>query len=297
MTVDPPTRSGMPAAPTTTGGQRGNRVGTLAAYVVAGVLAGVLFLHPVTMAVYWFEFHPDQRQLGSAIRFVMDRARRGFTPSMLAMSGVFIASGGALGAAFGILSRGLARRQQVVDQLERELQRDLVSLIGHGESETVEFKRSVRWDARESRVNRALDDAVTRTIAAFMNHRGGSLLIGVADDGTVVGLEADYATLRRHDRDGLHQYLIGLVERRLGGDLCSLVHIVFHDIAGKDVCRMVIEPARRPVYVVEQGVPRYVLRAGNASRELDIRDALAHIESRRRATTPRGRLHLGRAPA
>jgi len=252
----------------------------LAAFIGLGAWAGVLLLHPVTMAVYWYEFNPDQRNWSAAWWFMVERMRVGFSGEMLPMAGVFVLIGGGLGLAFGLLSRALARRQQVVDLLERELRWDLYSLISHGESERVEFKATVRWDMRESRVNRGLEAVIARSIAGFMNHQGGSLIIGVDDSGDPIGLERDYATLKRSGRDGFQQCLVGIVQTYLGTDLCPLVHVLFHDVGHKDVCRVVIEPAPRPVYFLEHGEPHYVLRAGNACRELDVREAMQHIAAR-----------------
>jgi len=252
----------------------------LAAYVGVGAWAGVLLLHPVTMAVYWFEFHPEQRTWSAAWRFILERMQVGFTGEMLPMAGVFVAIGGSLGLAFGLMSRALARRERVVDLLERELRWDLYSLMAHGESERVAFEASIRWDHGEARVNRGLEAVVARTIAAFMNHQGGNLIIGVDSEGNPLGIEHDYATLKRRDRDGFQQSLIGIVQTYLGADVCPLVHVLFHDVGHKDVCRVVVEPAPRPVYVLEHGTPHYVLRAGNASRELDVREAMQHIAQR-----------------
>lgn len=90
-----------------------------------------------------------------------------------------------------------------------------------GESERVEFKSSARWDYVNNRPNRAIEEAVVRTIAGFLNHRGGSLLIGIDDGGEVVGLKADYHTLRDKNRDGFERFLMGLVRNGLA-DLCTL---------------------------------------------------------------------------
>jgi len=109
---------------------------------------------------------------------------------------------------------------------------------------------------------------------------GGNLIIGVDSEGNPLGIEHDYATLKRRDRDGFQQSLIGIVQTYLGADVCPLVHVLFHDVGHKDVCRVVVEPAPRPVYVLEHGTPHYVLRAGNASRELDVREAMQHIAQR-----------------
>ena len=74
---------------------------------------------------------------------------------------------------------------------------DLAALCEAGESSSVEFKASLRWDLNERRVNKALERVVVKTIAGFLNGRGGTLLIGVDDAGAAVGLTDDYATLRR----------------------------------------------------------------------------------------------------
>ena len=59
----------------------------------------------------------------------------------------------------------------------------LARLLEKGESETVEFKESLDREALE-------------TIAAFANTRGGALLIGVRDDGTVRGIALGKESLR-----------------------------------------------------------------------------------------------------
>jgi ATP-dependent DNA helicase RecG len=50
------------------------------------------------------------------------------------------------------------------------------SLLKQGESEQLEFKQVVR------------KDAIGKSICAFLNHEGGQVLIGIADDKKVVGI-------------------------------------------------------------------------------------------------------------
>ncbi len=66
-------------------------------------------------------------------------------------------------------------------------------LIAEGESDELEFKATLRWDLKEAGVNKKLEEVIIKTIAAFANSQGGTLLIGVADDGDVIGLEPDYS--------------------------------------------------------------------------------------------------------
>jgi predicted HTH transcriptional regulator len=59
----------------------------------------------------------------------------------------------------------------------------------------LEFKSSLRWGVPEGGVNKTLEKVIVKTIAGFLNSKdGGTLLIGVADNGTILGLEGDYGS-------------------------------------------------------------------------------------------------------
>lgn len=98
--------------------------------------------------------------------------------------------------------------------------------------------------------------------------------------GENLGLQEDFATLKHRNRDGFERSLVDLVTTRLGGDKCSLVHCVFYKIHGKDICRVVVEPSTKAVYCHDGKVPKYYVRTGNGTRELNIQEALAHIAER-----------------
>ncbi|MBX9927801.1 MAG: ATP-binding protein [Gemmatimonadaceae bacterium] len=247
---------------------------------ISGVLAGVLLLHPLTMVVYWFEFHPEIVGVSSLGEFVVLRMRAGFEPRMWPMTAIFALMGLFHALGIGWSTRAIAVRQRRVDYLESELARSFPSLIAAGEGEMMELKATARWDLREGRVSRTVEAAIVRAIAGFMNHRGGSLLIGVRDDGTPLGLRNDLLSLRRPDRDGYQQFLIGLVERHVGADACASMHVLFHLVDEHEVCRVVVEPAQAPVYVRDERGAHYFLRTGNSTRELDAREAVAHIAAR-----------------
>lgn len=260
---------------------RSRRGRLLARHAGLGAVLGILVLHPATSAIAWLEIHPGAAP--RAERFWSFAGRRvvaAFTPSMLPMTGAFALVGSVVGLAFGLYFRGLVVRRRAESMREVDLARDIASLVRAGEGERAEFKASARWDFKLGRTNTELEDAVAKTIAGFMNHHGGTLLVGVADSGNVVGLQHDYQTLRRKDRDGFEQFIVSLVRVKLGGDLCPLVHFLFSQTDGKDLCRIAVEPSERPVYCQDGAVARYFLRMGNSTRELDVREAVLHIAER-----------------
>lgn len=243
-----------------------------------GLAAGVFVLFPLNEFVYFKEY--GRPGFTSGIGFAtaqVSAALHGDRPRKT----VFYAIAGmvlSLSAA-GVFS-SLTERQREIARLSSALEGDLRVLIAKGESANLEFKSSFRWDLKENKVNRALEGVVLKTLAGYMNGNGGTLLIGVADDGSIVGLENDYKTLKKQDRDGFEQALMTAVATQLGGDACHSVQAVFQSLEQKDVCRVIAAPAHRPVYLRSGEVPKLYVRTGVSTRELNVQDAVNYMDAR-----------------
>jgi len=150
-----------------------------------------------------------------------------------------------------------------------------------GESDTLEFKSSLRWDKKEDKVNKVLEKVIVKAVAGFLNSReGGTLLIGVDDNGKPVGLAADYASLRKKDRDGFELHLRQLLESALGESIAPFLTVTFHEIDGYDICQGTIEACDHAVYVQDSGSAIFFLRTGNATKSLPINEAVKFVQSR-----------------
>lgn len=194
-----------------------------------------------------------------------------------------------IGAMLGLLSLWFYRifhnRLLHLESLKSELDKDLPSIIRQGEGPLLEFKSSLRWDMQEQRINRNLEGVVMKTLAGFFNsHVGGTLLIGVSDNGDIIGLEHDYQTLKKPNQDGFEQTLMTAISSNLGADLCPLVHILFHVIDGKEVCRVIVSPANRPVFLQQGNTPKLFVRTGGGTRDLNIQEALEYATGRWKKT-------------
>ncbi len=163
-----------------------------------------------------------------------------------------------------------------------ELGSHLTDLIAEGESATLEFKSSLRCGVPDGGFNKALEKVILKTIAGLLNGRdGGTLLIGVADDGTIVGLDGDYGSSPSiGDRDGFELHLRKLLSNALGESAHAFVTVTFHDIDGKDVCQVRIDPSDHPVYVQDEGKSVFFLRTGNATNALPVDEVVKYYATR-----------------
>jgi predicted HTH transcriptional regulator len=144
----------------------------------------------------------------------------------------------------------------------------------------VEFKSSARWDLRENKKNPVLEQVILKTVAAFLNTDGGTLLLGVSDEGAVLGLEHDYQTLQKKNADGYELFLTELLLGHYGKDCSPCVRITFHSLDSKEVCRLIAQPAPRPVWVKEGAEEHLYIRSGNSTRRLSTREALDYCKTR-----------------
>jgi len=101
------------------------------------------------------------------------------------------------------------------------------------ESETVELKSAVT-------------DGIKKEIIAFANCEGGKLIIGVQDDGTVLGL---------NDPDGSALQVSNMVRDAIKPDLTMFIHYETLDADGKKIVTIDIQQGtERPYYIAKKGL-------------------------------------------
>jgi hypothetical protein len=137
-------------------------------------------------------------------------------------------------------------------------------IILGGETDSVEFKSTLRTNLHTGQVDDKMQLLALKTIAGFLNNNGGTLLIGVADDGEVLGLAAD--NFPNEDKYGLH--LVNLIADRIGQIFLPYVHAHFKDQEDKRVLVVRCERGPKPAFVKDGALQRFYVRGGNATAEL-----------------------------
>lgn len=159
-------------------------------------------------------------------------------------------------------------------------------LIELGESSNLEFKSTARWDMAQQKGNPALEQVILKTVAGFLNsERGGTLLIGVEDNKNVCGIELDYQTFNQpdnHNCDAYERWLMSLLLNVFGKEFATQIHPSFQALAGKTVCKLVVDPAPEPVFIPDKNKQDdlFYLRVGNATNALGVKATVNYYKTR-----------------
>ncbi|MTI42902.1 putative DNA-binding protein [Roseibium hamelinense] len=257
-----------------------SRVSMMASYLFLGALVGILLIHPLNLTVVWFELARFSETAPSFMEFMQARLWFMVLPRHMDVALAYAVIGALVGAAFGVFTRNYVTTAKAYQSLREEQTALIPDIIKRGESSKVEFKSSLRWDVNENRVNRGLEKVIAKTVAGFFNGEGGYLVIGVDDNGQVLGLAKDLTTLKQPNVDAFKRSVNDVVTKFLGGDLCPYIHTVFAKIGEDDVAMVIVRPAPRAVYMEEGKSSTFYVRSGNSTRQLDVREALNYASKR-----------------
>lgn len=169
-----------------------------------------------------------------------------------------------LGCRSEYFARVLAKRLRLAAKLatpHHEL--SLERLVSQGEGECLEFKER-------------LTRSCAKSIGAFLNTSGGTLLLGVADNGTIVGIRADGFT----SSDEYTLRVQNLIRNKLTIASRDSVHVEV--LAKQAVCRIRCLPASEPIYCrAESGNPdELYIRRGPSTERLEGRNLLEYCRRR-----------------
>jgi type I restriction enzyme R subunit len=176
---------------------------------------------------------------------------------------------------------GDAIRNFLFDQYLRA-HRQAEELIKRGESKTLEFKATLRWNVREDRQDdKVITHAVLKTIAAFLNTEGGDLLVGVAGDGSIAGIEQD----RLENDDKFMRHLAQVVRNGLGDRASTCIDPKTQIVEGKTVCVVSCQRSPEPVFLKWKGMEAspegdFYVRSGPGTVRLTPESAAEYIRTR-----------------
>ncbi|MDA3898717.1 MAG: DUF262 domain-containing protein [Desulfobacteraceae bacterium] len=175
----------------------------------------------------------------------------------------------------GIIRKGYERLAKIE---KKDVKSDLLlnDLISQGESGSIEFKSTLRVNLHTGQKDNKIEYAVLKTIAAFLNTRGGHLLIGVKDSGEVLGIDID--GFANNDKMLLH--LDNIISNRIGSHQMLFIQSRFEANSEKQVLIIKCSPSNSPAYLSEGNNKQFFIRAGASTKELPVDEIHTFINKR-----------------
>ena len=145
-------------------------------------------------------------------------------------------------------------------------------LINVGEHTKLEFKSSLRWNIIANRIDKAIEHSALKTIAAFLNTEGGTLLIGVEDNGNILGTDVDQ--FPNEDKYLLH--FTHIVSDRIGKHYVEQIRAELKEIKEKKILRVDCSPSSTPVFLKGNNGEEFYIRSGPSSTLLTTSEVLEY---------------------
>jgi hypothetical protein len=175
----------------------------------------------------------------------------------------------------GIIKDGfqmLERGKTIVERPET-----LEEMVAKGEGLHTEFKSTLRVNLHTKEKDPKMEHAVIKTINGFLNSPdGGTLVIGIDDNGTALGLEHD--GFPNEDKMDLH--LGNLIKDKMGANTMLNIKASFKDYQDKRVMLVECKPSKIPVFLKNGNDEEFFIRAGGSSAKLTPSQTNAYIKER-----------------
>ncbi len=149
-------------------------------------------------------------------------------------------------------------------------------LIAHGESDNLEFKSTLRWNLKANKPTRDIELAVLKTVVAFLNTEGGILLVGIADDGSALGIEKD--NFPNSDKFLLH--FNNMIKAHIGLEYANLIDFYLTDYQDKQILVIQCKESKDPIFLKFEETEDFYIRVGPGSRRLSTKKAIKYINER-----------------
>lgn len=161
------------------------------------------------------------------------------------------------------------------EHLERSSER-IKEIINKGEGEMVEFKSSLRRNLHTGEFDRNIEHGILKTISAYLNSNGGILLVGVSDEGKVIGLEKDGF----ENNDKLKLYFTNLLKHHVGSQFLPFIDFELFPVEDKHILKVECRESEKRVFLKFGGEEEFYVRNGPSSAKLNGSELIDYVKNK-----------------
>ncbi len=160
--------------------------------------------------------------------------------------------------------------------INSDYSRNILNLIKEGEDEKQEFKSTLRTNLHTNEIDKKIEHSVMKTIVGLLNSRGGTLIIGVSDNGEIIGLEKDNFP----NQDKLVLHFLNLFKQKIGKKFLSLIDYQIGKVNKKTVIKINCIKSNKPVFLKEGKEEEFYIRVGPSTTEIKASELVDYIKKR-----------------
>lgn len=167
-------------------------------------------------------------------------------------------------------------KQRIANEFSDYVEPEIENILQIGESDVIEFKSTLRWNLHIDKADKKIENACLKTVAAFLNSDSGVLLVGVDDNGRVLGLQND--SFANEDKLLLHWN--SLLKSHLGVEFMPLIRSQVNALGGQRILLVQCLRSFQPVFFRRDNDEIFFVRTGNGTSQLKPSEVLAYIDQR-----------------
>ena len=149
-------------------------------------------------------------------------------------------------------------------------------LAQKGEGSKLEFKSSIRTNLHTNVFDKAIEFSVLKTIVAYLNTNGGTLMVGVSDNGEILGLEKDAFP----SNDKLKLHLNNIIKEHIGTQFMPFIQYELFPVDDKHVLKIECLPSTKRVFLKENSQEEFYVRNGPSTTRLTGNALIEYISHR-----------------
>ena len=180
-------------------------------------------------------------------------------------------------AAVGFLIRQYNKKNGPIARSPETDIEAIQSLIDRGENSHVEFKSTLRTNLKSGKRDKAIELAWLKSLTAFMNSEGGTLLVGVDDKGAVTGIGED--EFENDDKCLLH--VKNLIHEHIGSEFARDIDCRLNVIEGKTVVSLTCRKSEHPIFLRVGQNESFFIRSGPSTTKLSMSKMVAYLNQRK----------------
>lgn len=151
----------------------------------------------------------------------------------------------------------------------------ILNIIRQGESKNIEFKETLSLDVRKNTKEKYIELSVLKTVAAFLNTDGGTLLVGVNDNGEITGLDDEIDKFHKsYDKFLLH--FKNLIKAQVGEGFYPLIDYRVVQVSNKSILLVECDKSKSECFL---GGKDFYVRTNPATDKLEGAELVEYIKN------------------